>query len=1126
MSFNLESTNFEFHTNEFNSLIDHVLSKTPEISCSGLKGSSKQFYSSLISKKLDRPILYIVNETNNLETISNNLSFFLNQESSFLKSKNLSNKSLLAPVNSYETFERISFLKSVQQKQVSCVEAPVLFEKLVPKSSLNGNQINLKVGEDLDRDQFINSAKKIGYVLSDIVESPGQLTIRGSVIDIYTPGYKKPLRLEFLGDLIHSLRFFEINSQTSINKIDEAAIFPASELIYNSETLKLFKAKALEVASEQELTPTQKNNFLNTIENEIRFHEIEWFIPHAYNKLNSIFNYISSDCLIFVEEGLDLEKCYNNLHERFHIEINKGKFNKFFPSFDDLYYSLEKTSQLLLKHQRIYIDALKLNCLTKVKLNTDVVSLDNTKNKSPIQQLIKKIRSLKKENYEINLVSYSDNEKEKINKIIQEYDITGVKFHTSNLDHGFISKDIKIAFFSENDIVEKKKQKTRETSSNISSAFINSFSELKPGDYIVHKQFGIGIFNSLKKLKLKNTEGDFIECSYKDGDKIFVPVQNLKIVQRYIGDGKKPKLDKLGSESWVKTVKKVRKAVETIAKDLLELYAKRKTEKGYQFSKRDQIFNEFELKFPFEETEDQAKAIEDVLSDMESSKPMDRLICGDVGFGKTEVALRAAFKCAMDGKQVAFLVPTTLLANQHFKTSLDRLKDYPINIEMLSRFRTAKESKEILNKLEMGQIDILIATHKLLGKHIKFSNLGLLIIDEEHKFGVKHKEKLRALKSGIDVLSLSATPIPRTLQLSLANIRDISLINSPPEGRKPVDILVQKESDDLIRKVILNEISRNGSVFFINNRIETIFKVSDKLKKLVPEASFAVTHGRMKESVLEKTINEFIGGNIDVLVTTAIVESGLDIPRANTIIVNDAQRFGMADLYQLKGRVGRAKLKGFAYLLIPGLNSLTPDARKRLTKISELQELGSGFKLALSDLEIRGAGNLFGEAQSGHIANIGLEFYIELLNNAISTLKKGNQVDSFDTEIKMDESAFIPEEFIPDSSERLFYYKRISSVTTKKELKVLIEEIKDRFGKFPIELSNLIKAVELKIWLKRIKIKKMEIKKSMAILSISENSPIYNRFRPAGILRIYYENKDKYKTIRNRVSEILKEIKH
>ena len=1126
MSFNLESSNFESNTSELNSLIDHILSKTEEISCSGLKGSSKQFYSSLISKKLYRQILYVVNETNRLDLVSNNFSFFLNQKTSSLRSKNLSKKSLLAPLNSYETFERISFLKSIQEKQVSCVEAPTLFEKLIPKISLNNSHINLKVGADLDRDLFINSAKKIGYLLSEIVESPGQFAVRGSVIDIYSPGYSKPLRLEFLGDTIHSLRFFEINSQTSIRKIDEASISPASELIYNSETLKSFRSKAKEVASEKELTATQKNNFLDTIENELRFQEIEWFIPYTYSKLNSLFDYIKSNCIIFIEEGLDLEKCYDNLLNRYQEEIHTGKFSKFIPAFDDLYLSVEKTSELLSKYQRVYVDELKLNCKTKVALKTEVVSLNSTKSKAPIQSLIKEIKSLKKKNYDINLISYSNNEKEKINKIIQEYGITGISFNTGNLDHGFISDDLKIAFFSENDIVEKKRQKSRDTSSNISSAFINSFSELKPGDYIVHKQFGIGVFNGLKKLKLKNREGDFIECSYKDGDKIFVPVQNLKIVQRYIGDGKKPKLDKLGSESWVKTVKKVKKAVETIAKDLLELYARRKTEKGHQFSKRDQLFSEFELKFPFEETKDQAKAIDEVLTDMESNKPMDRLICGDVGFGKTEVALRAAFKCAMDGKQVAFLVPTTLLANQHFRTSLDRLKDYPINIEVLSRFRTAKQSKEILNKLEIGQIDILIATHKLLGKDIKFNNLGLLIIDEEHKFGVKHKEKLRSLKSGIDVLSLSATPIPRTLQLSLANIRDISLINSPPEGRKPVDILVQKESDELIRKIILSEITRDGSVFFINNRIETIFKVSEELKELVPEASFAVTHGRMRENILEKTINEFINGDIDVLVTTAIVESGLDIPRANTIIIKNSQRFGMADLYQLKGRVGRAKVKGFAYLLIPSLNSLNHDARKRLTKISELQELGSGFKLALSDLEIRGAGNLFGEAQSGHIANIGLEFYIELLNNAISTLRKGDQVDSFDTEIKMDESAFIPEEYISDSSERLFYYKRISSVTTRKDLKALIDEIKDRFGKFPTELSNLIKAVELKIWLKRIKIKKMEIKKNMAILSIAEDSPIYNRYRPAGILKIYYENKDKYKMIRNSVDEILTQIKH
>ena len=673
----------------------------------------------------------------------------------------------------------------------------------------------------------------------------------------------------------------------------------------------------------------------------------------------------------------------------------------------------------------------------------------------------------------------------------------------------------------EKDIFEDSKRTRPQKIKDIPSAFLTSFSELKPGDFIVHADFGIGIYGGLKRLKFGNMEGDFLQCEYQGGDKIYVPVDKLRLVQRYIGERKNPRIDKLGHQNWKRVVRRVKKAVENIAKELLELYALRKAESGFQFSKRDRLFKQFEFEFPYEETVDQESAVEDAMSDMESQTPMDRLICGDVGFGKTEVALRAAFKAVMDGKQVAFLVPTTLLAYQHYVTSVERLRQYPVIIETLSRFKSLRREKEILKRLKDGNIDIIIGTHKLLGNKIQFRDLGLLIIDEEHKFGVSHKEKLRRIKKGIDVLSLSATPIPRTLQLSLAGIRDISLINTPPEGRQPIETHVLRFSRNLIRKAILNEIDREGSIFFIHNRIEDIYKTAEELKKIVPEARIEVTHGRMHEKQLEDGIYKFSHGEIDVLVTTAIVESGLDIRRANTMIINNSHKFGLADLYQLRGRVGRSDKKAFAYFLVPSTGTLTPESKRRLKAITELNELGSGYRLALSDLEIRGAGNIFGTEQSGHIADVGLELYLEMLDESIRKLKNEEAFVEYEPEIKFNFSAFIPDDYIEDPTERLLFYKKLSAASSEVELNSIREELKDRFGKIPEPGLNLLNVVELKTLMKELQIGKMEMKDRDTIMEFRDKSPLYKMFKPTGRFRIIRENGDAFLQIKRRLRGLI-----
>lgn len=1103
-----------------------LISSDMNIAVSGLSGSSRYFLPNLISKTLNRPYLYIFGSLTDLMSKPKNLCFFNNGEISVFKRKSFSKKSLIGTSAENHKHQRLSTLVSVLNKQSICTEAGALFEQVIPKKILKGSSFKLNVGDNIDRDELKSELLGVGYIESDFVVAPCQISSRASIMDLYSPGHIHPLRIEFVGDKIRSLRYFSIDSQKSLEKIPAATVYPASEFVLGTK-FEVLKDKTTEISNERGVPATLKNSFLNLVENNIYTEELEQFIPLVYSENENILSYLDDNYLVFLDVENDLETEYESvLHSASRSSISTFKFLKILPETDERFISPEEIHKRLTNFQVIRINDLLGKSENHFKLNTRNVELESRDSNTPVQNLAEFLKTLLEKRYEIFLVSYNDNEQDKLKELLSNYNIEKLNYAVGNINTGFIFDDLKIAVISENDFSEKDKLANYDYTGNDSSAFISSFSELKTGDYIVHKKFGIGIYNGLKKLKVGRHESDFLECEYRDGDKIFVPVENLKLVQRYIGDNKKPRIDKLGSENWKKTVKKVKKAVENIARELLELYAKRKAIKGIGFSGRDQVFREFEMDFGFEETPDQSKSIEMVMSDMEQPKPMDRLICGDVGFGKTEIALRAAFKAAMDGRQVVFLVPTTLLANQHFDTFRTRLENYPINTEMLSRFRTAGESKKILGELENGLIDIIIGTHKLLGDKVKFKNLGLVIIDEEHKFGVKHKEKLRLMSDGVDVLSLSATPIPRTLQLSLANIRDISLVNTPPEGRIPVDVYINNYSGEIIREAVINELERDGLVFFINNRIENIFEIAEYLKTLVPEASIGVTHGRMREKALENCISRFINQKINLLVTTAIVESGLDIPKANTIIVNDAHKFGLADLYQLKGRVGRGKLKAYAYFLVPSVNKLSTDARKRLTKLSELQELGSGFKLALSDLEIRGAGNLFGEEQSGTISEVGLELYLEMLQEAINRFRKGGDIDDYEPEIKTYESAFIPEKYITDNSKRLYYYKKLSSFSRLKELKEIVEEIADRFGKIPGELKTLAKIVELRFRIKKLGISKLEIKKDYSIFIFKANSGLYEKFKPGGKLKIYYDEDKKYPEIDKKLGQLSKELYH
>ncbi len=1102
-----------FDDQKFKNLINKIKAGEKRIPLCGLSGSSKYFLIAAIYHSTKRPFLLLCPTKRKAESAANDISFFLKHMPAVLQKKEPGVGEALFSSKSQFLKERNNWLHSASMGEPVIAEVDTLLERVIPRKNFEDLVVKISKGDLLIREDLIEKLRQTGYVETDFVQGRGDISTRGSILDIFSPGHISPIRIEFIGDEVGSIREFNVENQKTTEKLEMTTILPVSSIVLDqastSRAIKYLRAKG----EQGGVTARNKHEIFEPIEKGDRIPNMEWMLPAFYSKLGSIFDYLSNDTLIIEdepEENADsIESFIEGLSET-HMGLKKQL--KIVPEIEELYFKNDFIKKNLGKYQNILLTDLEISDHNDVSFsfNTEpIINRQSSEEDSPIDTLSKKIDESKKEGYSLLLAFKTQNEQEKILSLIEERGYKNINSYIGSLSRGFKFQQAKLEILTEEEIFgEKKNRATYKKGKDVPSAFITSFSELKPGDYIVHVEFGIGIFRNLKKLKIGDTEGDFIQCEYSGGDKIYVPVDKLKLVQRYIGDGKPHKIDRLGNQSWTTRVKKVRKAVESVAGELLELYARRKAEKGFQYSKRDETYREFELEFGYEETPDQEAAIEDVMQDMESSKPMDRLICGDVGFGKTEVALRAAFKAAMDGKQVAFLVPTTLLADQHQKTAIQRLKEYPLSIAALSRFNTGKDEKETIKKLEEGKIDIIIGTHKLLNDKIKFKDLGLLIIDEEHRFGVAQKEKLKKLKHGVDVLSLSATPIPRTLQLSLAKIRDISLITTPPEGRQSIETYVYKTSGNIIAEALSNEIKRGGAIFFIHNRIKDIYRVADQVQTLVPNARIEVTHGRMREKPLEESIGKFIKGDIDILVTTAIVESGLDIPRANTIVIDQAHTFGLADLYQLRGRVGRSEKKAYAYLLIPSSKPLTDEAKRRLKVISEFKELGSGFKLALSDLEIRGAGHLFGNEQSGHIADVGLEMYLDMLEGAVKRLQGEVQKEEVEPEISLNMSALIPDDYVSSDAERLLLYKRLSALDSEKEILDLKVELTDRFGDIPEPTLNLIELMDLKLLMKGLYIDKAEIKEKRTVIIFSENSNFYSSFPPKGKMEVFHENDD------------------
>lgn len=884
-----------------------------------------------------------------------------------------------------------------------------------------------------------------------------------------------------------SIRSFDTETQRSVEKLDEVQVYPATEMILSrnkiGEAVRRMKEeyKKQEEAFKKRKRLAEKERLrkmtVRTEEELLSFGTAEGseaLLSYFYEKTVSFLEYLPENTLFFIDEPHRvLEKGKTYEEEFFLCMQSRLEGGYVLPGQADLLFGYEEIlSKVMVESLILLSSVIQDYAFYKPKTICDIEAKSIFSYNNSFDQLIKDLEHWKKQNYRILLLSSSTTRAKRLAENIKDYGLLAyfavdfdrtiapgeIMVASGRLGNGFEYPTLKFVVLSEKDIFKERKAKKPKKKSQYSGQKINSLSEISVGDYVVHEKYGLGIYRGMEKIESDGITKDYINIEYKDASNLFVPASQLELIQKYSNlSARKPKLNKLGGTEWEKTKSRVRSQVQIAAQDLVKLYAERQAKEGYAYGKDTVWQKEFEELFPYEETEDQLSAIEDTKRDMESHRIMDRLICGDVGYGKTEVAIRAAFKAVMDSKQVVYLVPTTILAQQHYNSFKERMEHYPVEIAMLSRFCTPKEQKRIFDGLKNGTIDIVIGTHKVLSKNIKYKNLGLLIIDEEQRFGVKQKEKIKQLKKDVDVLALSATPIPRTLHMSLAGIRDMSVLEVPPVDRRAIQTYVMEYNEELVREAIERELGRGGQVYYVYNRVNNIDEVAAGLQRLLPNATVEYAHGQMGERQLETIMSGFINKEIDVLVSTTIIETGLDIPNVNTMIIQDAQLFGLSQLYQLRGRVGRSNRTAYAFLMYRRNSILKEEAEKRLKAIREFTDLGSGFKIAMRDLEIRGAGNLLGAEQSGHMESVGYDLYCKMLNEAVLTMKGEQQeVDTFTTSIDLSIDAYIPETYIKSESEKLSWYKRIATIETQEESEDMIEEMTDRYGDTPAPLIRLM----------------------------------------------------------------------
>ncbi|MCM3740048.1 transcription-repair coupling factor [Oceanobacillus luteolus] len=1100
---------------DIQTILDGISNGMKEQLVAGLAGPARSMLVSAINESTKRPVLLVTHQLLQAEQLYDDITDLVGEDRVHLYPVNELIASEIATASPELRSQRIEALTAWSKGKSGILIAPIAaLKRILPSpSDWLKYQLKFKEGEEIDVDAYFSFLVEMGYERTQMVTAPGEFSQRGGIIDIYPLTEEHPVRIELFDIEIDSIRFFDADTQRSLERITEINIGPATELLLTQEDL-LSAAERIEKALAETLknktSKSGKEELVETIEHDIsrlknmeRFQEMYKYIGFFYESPKSLLDYLPDDGLIVLEEmgriqetatNLDTEEAewYSSL-----LEANRMVKDSRF-SFD-WQIVLEK-----MKQQRIY-----MSVFLRHIPNTQPENIINLSSRAMQEfhgqmHLFKsELQRWEKSASSVLILVPNEQRREKVHAILEDYQIEAVVAEqlqlpvskptivVGNLSSGVELPMHKLVIITENELFKKQTKRKRKTQKISNAERIKSYQELNIGDYVVHTNHGVGKYLGIETLEMNGMHNDYMLIKYSGDDKLFVPIDQIDQVQKFVGsEGKEPKLYKLGGTEWTKVKRRVQSNVEDIADELIKLYAEREAKKGYAFSPDTEMQREFEASFPYQETEDQLRCIEEIKADMEKARPMDRLLCGDVGYGKTEVAIRAAFKAIMDGKQVAFLVPTTILAQQHYETVRERFQDYPINIGLLSRFRTRKQQTETLKGLKKGTVDIVVGTHRLLSKDVEYFDLGLLIVDEEQRFGVKHKEKIKQIKINVDVLTLTATPIPRTLHMSMLGVRDLSVIETPPENRFPIQTYVMEYNPILVREAIEREMARGGQVFFLYNRVENIDKVARDVGMLVDGVRVGIAHGQMSESELENVILNFLEGEFDVLVSTTIIETGVDIPNVNTLIVNDADRMGLSQLYQLRGRVGRSNRVAYAYFTYKKDKILSEVAEKRLQAIKEFTELGSGFKIAMRDLSIRGAGNLLGSQQHGFIDSVGYDLYSKMLKDAIDARKQGKEIEDitpFDPEISLKIDAYIPEDYIPDGKQKIDIYKLFQTIESEADISELQDELIDRFGDYPEEVEHLFTVSKLRLHGRKERVEFITEKKKQLEMLLEEN---------------------------------------
>ncbi len=1021
------------------------------------------------------------------------------------------------------------------ERRVFIATVTTLLQKVFPAQEFLRATKVLAPNDELDRDDFIQALLEAGYQRQPSAYDPGIFSVRGGVIDIFCPLYAQPIRIEFFGDLIEEIRFFDAKSQRSLDKIEKAFVIPVGQsLVPHGDEFVVAAGKVKDRLDNLEIPKAKRDELILKIQEGVVTSDFLFLFPLLSRGSSAFLEYFPSDTHLFWDG--------KNQIEEMALEVELPRLHKSLELFEkeptpiatreELFLNTDEFRALLGREGSKFFEAFQEG-EGDWSWQSDPVHLQREGAHSPsshpvLEGIARQLKEWIELGFRVQIVCHTQTHMDRVVGLFNPYGLSfqraaegsaafpsllSADFSMVQLWRGFLSQSriypqMKWVLLSEEEIFGSKKRVAKSsswTSASDPARLLSSFRDLEVNDYVVHREFGIGRYLGLKTMNFQGIENDYVLLEYREGDKLYIPVYRLNVLQKYVsGEGAGPQLDKLGGDRWAKAKGKAQKAVQELAAEFLKIHALRKLVPAHAFSPAGADFVQFEMEFAFDETPDQQKAIDDVMLDLSQPHPMDRLVCGDVGYGKTEVAMRAAYRAVLEGKQVAVLVPTTVLAFQHNENFRRRFKNTPTRVEMVSRLRGATETKRILSETKEGKVDILIGTHRLLSSDIGFKNLGVAVVDEEHRFGVVHKERLKKLTESVHLLSLTATPIPRTLNMAMSGIKEISIITTPPPDRLSVRTFVCRHSPEVIAEAITNELAREGQIFFVHNRIETIFKVGEELKELLPKVKIEIVHGQMDGETLEKKMLSFYQGEAQILLTTSIIESGLDIPRANTILIDRADCFGLAQLYQLRGRVGRSEKRAYCYLLVPGENQMTEDAKQRLQVVQRYTELGSGFSVASHDLEIRGAGDLLGKEQSGHLAAVGVDLYFELLEESMRAHRGEAKKIDIEPEISMKIAASFPPDYLPDISERVLLYRRLSSIENEETVSEIETEIRDRFGELPDEVMNLLGLMRIKLYLKRLHVIRMSCGAKKTSLQFAPSTPA----SPEKLVRLIQKDPD------------------